>query len=194
MLKKSTVGTCYELDELTMEWILISQLKYSLPVKWRLLSWLVCFLTNCAVLFRSFKSRILNMLFFFCYFLPTLWVISPISVRGTLTRSFKVGREFWKAATLLPVNNRDAWVLRTPVFRCEFVSRGVFRDIFTINFLDWLELWNATFRYPQTTEMLGCLEYLYFGVNQFHLVLTRVLWKEVSKLNASFKMPKVHYP
>ena len=148
MLKKSTVGTCYELDELTMEWILTSQLKYSLPVKWRLLNWLVCFLTNCVVLFRSFKSRILNMLLFFCYFLPTLWIISPISVRVTLTRSFKVGREFWKAATLPSVNNRDAWVLRTPVFRCEFVSPGVYRGIIPINFLDWFELWNATFRYP----------------------------------------------
>ena len=37
--------------------------------------------------------------------------------------------------------------------------------------------------------MLGCLEYPYFIVNPFHLVLTR--GKEVFSLNASFEMPKV---
>ena len=45
-----------------MEWILTSQLKYIFLVRWWPLGRLVCFLTNCMVLFRSFKSRILNML------------------------------------------------------------------------------------------------------------------------------------
>ena len=44
------------------------------------------FLTSCIVLFRSFKSRILKMLLFFCYFLPTFSgnqsiITCPISVR-----------------------------------------------------------------------------------------------------------------
>ena len=52
--------------------ILTSQLKYFFLVRWWPLGRLVCFLTNCMVLFRSFKSRILNMLSFFCYFLPNL--------------------------------------------------------------------------------------------------------------------------
>ena len=55
-----------------MEWTLTSQLKNSFPIRWRALGRLVCFLTNCAVLFRSFKSIILKMLLFSCYFLPTL--------------------------------------------------------------------------------------------------------------------------
>ena len=67
-----------------MEWTLTSQLKYSFPIRWRALGRLVCFLTNRTVLFRSFESRILKMLSFFYYFLPTLsgnqslvtWLIS----------------------------------------------------------------------------------------------------------------------
>ena len=67
-----------------MEWTLTSQLKYSFPIRWRALGRLVCFLTNRIVLFRSFESRILKMLSFFYYFLPTLsgnqslvtWLIS----------------------------------------------------------------------------------------------------------------------
>ena len=67
-----------------MVWTLTSQLTYSFPIRWRALGRLVCFLTNRTVLFRSFESRILKMLSFFCYFLPTLsgnqslvpWLIS----------------------------------------------------------------------------------------------------------------------
>ena len=67
-----------------MEWTLTPQLKYSLPRRWRALGRLVCFLNNRIVLFLSFESRILKMLSFFCYFLPTLsgnqslvaWLIS----------------------------------------------------------------------------------------------------------------------
>ena len=67
------------------------------------------------------------------------------------TRKIEMYKKFlsWtNAATSLPVNNRDAWVHRTPVFRCEFVSPGVYKGIFTRNLLDWPDLWNATFRYP----------------------------------------------
>ena len=63
---------------------LTSQLTYSFPIRCRALGRLVCCLTNRTVLFRSFKSRILKMLSFFCYFLPILsgnqsqitWLIS----------------------------------------------------------------------------------------------------------------------
>lgn len=67
------------------------------------------------------------------------------------TRKVEMYKKFlsWtNAVTSLPVNNRDAWVHRTPVFQCEFVSPGVYKGIFTRNLLDWPELWNATFRYP----------------------------------------------
>ena len=125
--------------DITVQVFLLSKMKAS----WQL----VCFLTNCNVLFPSFKSIILNMFSFFCYFLPTLLGNQSFSVRSTLTRCLKVEQEFWNATTLLPVNNRDAWVLRTPVFWFEFVSPGIYRSIFTRDFLAWLELWNGTFHY-----------------------------------------------
>ena len=68
--------------------------------------------------------------------------------RTTKIEMYKKFLSWTNAATSLPVNNRDAWVHRTPVFRCEFVSPGVYKGIFTRNLLDWPELWNATFRYP----------------------------------------------
>ena len=73
----------------------------------------------------------------------------------------------------LPVNNQDAWVLRIPVFRCESVSPGVHKGTLKRSFLVEREFWNAKGLLPETIEMLGCLEYPYFIVNPFHLVLTR---------------------
>ena len=44
--------------------------------------------------------------------------------------SLELELEKLNAATSLPVNNRDAWVLRIPVFRREFVSlRQYCRDL-----------------------------------------------------------------
>ena len=64
--------------DITVQVFLPSKMKAS----WRL----VCFLTNCNVLFPSFQIIILNMLSFFCYFLPTLLGNQSFSVRSTLTR------------------------------------------------------------------------------------------------------------
>ena len=92
----------------------------------------------------------------------------------------------------LPVNNQDAWVLRIPEFRCESVSPGVHKGTLKRSFFIW-------------TRVLKCQRFItrnnrdawVLRIPVFHCesispgAYTRVLGKEVFRLNASFEMPKV---
>ena len=118
-----------------------------------------------------------------------MWIRFTWCSQGYSEKKFFSWTRVLKCQRFITWNNRDAWVLRIPVFHCESISPGAYtrvlgKEVFRLN---------ASFEMPkvQTMEMLGCLEYPYFGVNPFQLVFTRVLWKEVFKLNVSFEMPKV---